>query len=252
MKIQYFSDLHLEFPENADFLRKNPIEPKGDVLILAGDIVPFGFLNKAKDFFKYISDHFETTFWIPGNHEYYHYDLAKKNGKIYEKIKNNIFLVNNYAIELNGINFIFSTLWSKINPAYEWQIERSVNDFQLIKYNGHRFSVNRFNDAHEECLDFIKDELKKQKPNTVVATHHVPTFMNYPKKYKGDVLNEVFAVELFDVIEKHQPSYWIFGHHHSNLDDFEIGKTRLTTNQLGYVAYGENISFALDNIVEIK
>lgn len=37
MKIQFVSDLHLEFPENRTFLVKHPLEVKGDILLIAGD-----------------------------------------------------------------------------------------------------------------------------------------------------------------------------------------------------------------------
>ena len=37
MKIQYASDLHLEFAENRDFIENGGIESVGEVLILAGD-----------------------------------------------------------------------------------------------------------------------------------------------------------------------------------------------------------------------
>ncbi|RLD57987.1 MAG: metallophosphoesterase [Bacteroidetes bacterium] len=244
MKIQYCSDLHLEFPENKDFLELNPLRPNGDILVLAGDIVPFVIMEKYNDFFGYVSDNFEQTYWIPGNHEYYHSDIIERSGVLNEKIRGNVTLVNNVSIMCNNTKLIFSTLWSKIRPAYQWQIERGMSDFHVIKNNGFRFSADKFNQLHEESLAFIKKELNAEMPGKkVVATHHVPTFFNYPEKYKGDVLNDAFAVELSGLIEANGPEYWVYGHTHHNSDDFKIGKTELLTNQLGYVRHGEHASF---------
>jgi len=252
MIIQYASDLHLEFPENKNFLATNPIKPIGNVLVLAGDIVPFAVMDKHKDFFSYVSDHFENTYWIPGNHEYYYFDLAEKCGTFHEKISDNVHLLNNTVVELENVNLIFSSLWSKISLVNQWQIERSMSDFQVIKYKGFRFSAEHFNQLHEESIQFLRQALHhKYTDKKVVATHHVPTFLNYPEKYKGDALNEAFAAELFDLIEDSKPDYWIYGHTHNNSTDFEIGKTQLLTNQLGYVKYGEQVGYHFNRIIEI-
>ena len=92
-KIQYCSDLHLEFPQNKNFLKQHPIEPIGEILLLAGDIVPFVVMDTHKDFFDFVSDHFKTTYWIPGNHKYYHSDLGKIASPLFEKIRENVFLI---------------------------------------------------------------------------------------------------------------------------------------------------------------
>jgi predicted phosphohydrolase len=244
MVVHYASDLHLEFPENKEFLKANPLQPKGDVLLLAGDIVPFAVMDKHCYFFDFISDNFETTYWIPGNHEYYYFDLAKKSGVLNESIRSNIHLVNNATVKRDNVRFIFSTLWSKISPGNHWEMERNVSDFQVIKNNTFRLSAEKFNLLHEESLQFITPLLQeKTVDKTVVVTHHVPTYMNYPEKYKGDTLNEAFAVELFDLIETTQPNCWIYGHHHNNTPDFKIGTTQMLTSQLGYVKYGEHQMF---------
>ena len=250
VNIQYASDLHLEFLDNKAFLKQNPLLPAADTLVLAGDVVPFFSLDKHKDFFNYLSDHFETTYWLPGNHEYYYADIAKRNGTLNESIRSNVFLVNNVAVQVSNVKLLLSTLWSRISPANQWEIERSMNDFHKIRYKGYRFSTDQYNLLHEECLTFIQSELKKGgTEETVVFTHHVPTFLHYPEQYKGDILNDAFAVELFDLIETSNIAYWGYGHIHCNTPPFNIGNTTMVTNQLGYVIRNEHTQFSLNKTI---
>jgi predicted phosphohydrolase len=242
----------LEFRENKNFLRENPILPLAEILLLAGDIVPFAVMNKHSDFFDFVSDHFKYTYWIPGNHEYYGSDLAQKSGSLNESIRANVSLVNNASIVLDTVRFIFSTLWSKISPDTMWTIQQSISDFRTIHYNGEPFTAHRFNQLHEDCLAFLNEELEDEKAGkTVVVTHHVPSFMQYPAKYKGDVLNAAFAVELHDLIADSGIDYWIYGHHHTNCPEYLIGKTKMLTNQLGYIKYSENQGFSPGRCFEI-
>lgn len=252
MVLQYCSDLHLEFRENKQLLNQHPLQPKGEILLLAGDIVPYSEMDKCRDFFNYISDNFKITYWLPGNHEYYYSDAAERSGSFSEKIRDNIFLVNNISIRHGDVKLIFSTLWSKISPANEWQISRSISDFQVIKFNGRFFSTANFNQFHSDSLNYLESELSQNfTGKTVVVTHHVPTFLNFPSQYKGSILNEAFVVELFPLIESSNINYWIYGHHHSNTPDFNIGNTVLLTNQMGYVRNDENQDFRADKILTL-
>lgn len=122
----------------------------------------------------------------------------------------------------------------------------------MIKYKGFRFSSEQYNQLHEESLAFIQNEVKKaQEGNLAVFTHHCPTFLNYPEQYKGDALNEAFAVELFDLIESSDITCWAYGHHHNNTPEFSIGNTKLITNQLGYVQRIEHGLFNANRCIEL-
>ena len=252
IKVQYCSDLHLEFKENMRYIQENPLIPIGDILILAGDILPFALHDKPNDFIDFVADNYEKVFWIPGNHEYYHFDLKEISNPLYEKLRSNIFLVNNHAECIGDTQFIFSTLWSHIQSHNSWQIRRSLSDFFIIKNDGKLISVQDFNKLHEDCFAFIKKSLEEnQFGKNVVTTHHVPTLLNYPEQYKNSPLNDGFVVELFDFINVSNISHWIYGHHHANINDFEIGTSKMLTNQLGYVKYGEQIGFRLDAYFEL-
>lgn len=78
MIIQYASDLHLEFADNWRYLRDNPLEVKGDILILAGDIGYLGDDNYCKHpFWDWASENFKEVIVCMGNHEFYkYYDIA--------------------------------------------------------------------------------------------------------------------------------------------------------------------------------
>lgn len=242
--IQYLSDLHLEFPKNNQFIKNNPIKQKGDILILAGDVVPFAILNKHQDFFSYLADNFEMTYWIPGNHEYYYEDIADRSGSFYEQIRPNVVLLNNSTVQIQDTKLIFSTLWFKISPINSLYVQENLSDFHVILYKGRTLTTDIYNNLHEESSRFLKQELQTQHHGkTVVITHHVPTYINYPDIYKGSKLNECFAVELFETIESSAANYWIYGHSHFNTPEFSIGDTKMVTNQMGYVHQRQHLLF---------
>ena len=251
MKIQYCSDLHLEFPDNYKFIKENPLKSEGDILILAGDVVPFAIINDFDFFFDYISNNFKYTYWIPGNHEYYHYDISEKGISFNEQIRENVFLVNNISVVHDDVKFLFTTLWSEITPDHQWDIRSRLSDFRVINNKSNTLSINYYNYLHKQSVEFLKEELmSNNSENTVVVTHHVPTFKNYPEKYKASSINQAFTVEMHDFINDSNIDIWVYGHHHINTDEFEINKTKLLTNQLGYVKF-EDTSYINGKFVEL-
>jgi predicted phosphohydrolase len=252
MRIQYASDLHLEFPENKAYLGKIPLKAEGDILLLAGDIVPMCQIDRHNDFFKFLSDNFSVTYWLPGNHEFYHSDIDQIGGSLNERLRENVHIVNNTTVKIENGTLIFSTLWSKISPENMLEIVLRYSDFHVIGYKGRSLSVPHYNYLHEQSLLFLKDQLTKETGTLrIVVTHHVPSFINYPETYLGDPLNEAFAVELKDLIGETGPDYWIFGHSHFNSGNFKIGKTRMLKNTLGYIRFNEQKDFRRSIVIDI-
>lgn len=137
MKIQYCSDLHLEFAQNEKFLADNPIQAVGDILVLAGDIIYWEPENFKHRFFDYVSDHFKAVYYIPGNHEFYSgKEVQILDRPVFEPLRENVFLVNNKQINIEGIDFSFSLFWSHIPANEELIIERKINDFYKIRHKG--------------------------------------------------------------------------------------------------------------------
>ncbi len=252
MKIQYCSDLHLEFIANSRFLKANPLKVAAPVLIIAGDLVPFGELEKHTDFLSWVSDNFEQTYWTPGNHEYYNYDASLRSGSVNEAILPNLHLVNNQAITIGGARVLFTSLWSAISPLSEMEIKHSLNDFHVISYGDERFTPIEYNAFHAESVKFLEEASSAATGlKTIIVTHHVPTLQNYPAEYRYSSINEAFCVSMDEFILRTQPDYWIYGHHHRNTPDFNIGKTQLLTNQLGYVAHNEQGDFVADKVITL-
>ena len=244
LTIQYCSDLHLEFDRNRKWIAKYPLEVVGDILLLGGDIMVFTQMEQHSDFLDFVSNNYKAAYWIPGNHEYYHSNIAQRSGTLHEAVRHNVFLVNNTTVSIGNADLICSTLWSHINPINELQITRAMSDFHVIDSENGKLTVDEYNRLHELAKQYVEQAVvSSTATHKIVLTHHVPTLMNYPEKYKGDVLNEAFATEMHDFIERSGIDYWLYGHTHCNTPDFKIGNTHMLTNQLGYVQYGENRHF---------
>jgi predicted phosphodiesterase len=243
MRLQFASDLHLEFPENREWLQVNPLQPVGDVLILAGDIMPLSRMDHLSPFLDEWSEKWREIYWVLGNHEYYGSDLALARERTIQPLRENVFLVNNTSVRIEDVQIVFSTLWSRISDSRASQIAHSVNDFFKIKRNGSRLTVTDFNELHDQALTFLDSVEFDPACRRVVVTHHVPTLISYPAHYLTSPINQAFATELESTIGAIGADYWIFGHHHHNTPDFKVGQTILATNQLGYVHMDEHRGF---------
>lgn len=243
MRIQYCSDLHLEFGPNSRYIIKNPLKVSGDILLLAGDVIPLHdeFFNDP--FFGFIADNYKQVFWIPGNHEFYYKDITEFSKSYNIRIRDNINIVNNIELKYENIRFVFSTLWTKISSSNERIIEQSVADFTSISYKNKKLRAKEYNMLHQEGIEFIKQSLEVPQENTVVVTHHLPSKLCNSTQHKNSPINEAFCVDLTDFITSSNINFWIYGHSHFNQKPLFVGNTILLTNQLGYVENNEHTSF---------
>lgn len=253
MKIQYASDLHLEFGENTKWLKQNPIVPVGDVLVLAGDIGYLGDDNYSKHpFWDWASENFKQVIVVMGNHEFYKFfDITNLYDGYKVEIRHNITAYYNSVIHLEGVDIVASTLWSEIPLKEAAFTERVISDFRRILYDGELLTFANFNNEHRRCFEFIKNAVESSKAkHIIVATHHVPSFELMSKEFECSSANGAFTVEHGDFIADSRIDYWIYGHSHRNINKM-IGSTRCVSNQLGYVFQNEHGSFNPMAVIEV-
>lgn len=250
MKIQICSDLHLEFSENRKWLKENPLQPNAEILIIAGDTYYLNRNYSKLDFIKRVSNEFESVFLIPGNHEYYEeFDVSTALSSFELDIKDNVKLLNNKSIEIEGIKFIFSTFWSLIEKNIV-SVMNGMVDFRRIKFQDEKFHINHFNELHNNAFEFVSKEVQENKKK-VVITHHLPSNKCNVEEFKNSPLNEAFCVERSNFISNNEIDFWVYGHSHRNKSEFSIANTKMVTNQFGYVGWNEHKRFVYDKIIEI-
>ena len=254
MRVQYASDLHLEFGENSKWLKEHPLIPSADILVLAGDIGYLGDDNYiTHPFWNRVSEDFKQVIVVPGNHELYKFfDINELRNGWQLEIRHNVRVCYNSVIALNDeTDLIASTLWAHIPPSEEYLTERCVSDFKRIRNGEFRLSAQRFNEEHEVCRNFIEKAVSESNAERiVVATHHVPSFALMAEEFKDSSINGAFTVELGGMIAESRINCWIYGHSHRNIDKM-IGSTRCVSNQLGYVFQNEHNTFRRDAVTEI-
>lgn len=245
MKIQYISDIHLEF------LSKLPkIKPIADILVLAGDI-GYPYSGIYKQFLIEMNQKFKKVFLITGNHEYY--SAGKNINKSIEEIDDyinflitenkleNISFLNYSYFDYEGYRFVGSTLWSKItNSKYVG------NDFNIIK----DMTISLYNELHEIGKEFIEETISESKLPIIMITHHLPSYKLIADEFKiGEYkdYNQMYASDC-EYLMKDPIKLWIYGHTHRDSIK-EINGIKLICNPKGYPS--ENKHKEINQVFEI-
>jgi hypothetical protein len=244
MRIQIFSDLHLEHRPFA------PPRTDADVIVLAGDID-----NGAAGI-----EWAKQTFGVPvvylaGNHEYYEgeFDAVRKAMQT-AALGSTVDLLECGEAVIDGVRFLGCTLWTDYTlvgdadrPAVIEAARRLNPDYQLIRRGARLLSPE---DAIVLCAQhrawLVAKLTEPFGGKTVVVTHFAPHPRSIAPSYANHPANPGFVVDLDAMMGR--VALWIHGHTHTFFD-YTVHGTRLVCNPRGYP--GEPTGFRPDFSVEV-
>jgi predicted phosphodiesterase len=256
MRIQFMSDLHLEFLEHHI-----KITPVGDILILAGDVVTGDDPEDMPKFEKFLAQycsHFIKVIHVPGNHEFWCLKSSKPNNikiindkfKMLQKKFKNYFYIPRGIMDIlfkgKNYRFICATLWAAI-PVTEYDaMQKVMKDYDRIwlpTKEGSRKAVPADTvKIHREHVKFIKKSIETTPPQCriILVTHHKPTIdLGQGSAYETDLTQDIIKKPVFLAIH---------GHTHV-LYDKKINGVRVVSNPRGYPR-SERTGFRKDWFIE--
>lgn len=262
MKIDYCSDLHLEFGSVT--------LPGGELLVLAGDVAEsrkvvahkrawesltleeqadpkYIELYRCWTFFLFETAKYEQVLMVAGNHEFYHgrYDLV--HDELRSVLPSNVALMENEVVEYGGVVFMGATLWTNANNHDQltlYTLKYGMNDYRAIKVHNktadiyHKLTPETTVATHVRTVNWLTSTLPQYADRRVVViTHHAPSFNSISEQYRGTGdhhMNGGYASDLSELLLDHpQIKVHIHGHVHST-HDYTIGDTRVLANPRGY------------------
>ena len=260
MKIDCISDTHLEM---ADLEL-----PGGDILIMAGDILeavkvtpktydPLNIMDGAGNpkrmdrYYRFLVEEcakYNHVIYVMGNHESYNFMYNKTYDHLKQYLPNNVALLENQSIELDGVVFVGGTMWTDLNgdnPLTEFTVRGGMNDYRAITNHYkdrdiyYRLTPAVTRAAHTVTKQYISDTVLAagSKP-CVVVTHHAPSLQSISPRFKNEFhMNGGYCSDMDDFILAHpQIVAWHHGHVHSRFK-YQIGPTWVLCNPRGYVGY---------------
>ena len=237
MKVQVYSDLHIEYEESDHVDVSNYIEKRDgvDIVILAGDIGNLYRYEQLKNFLVDVSKMYTYTFFVPGNHEFYmrktlpiksYKALYNDLHKLEKDIPRLIILNNDSYLVDNKYCLIGSTLWSYINDS-------QIFPFYRVKiYGFNKYIYNKYNHNNYMYIMNILQLCKQKGWIPIVITHYPPSFKCIQTRRQRDECRYLYANDFDHIITQFQPPVWIAGHTHENFD-IKIQNTRIISNQKG-------------------
>ncbi|MEX5748111.1 metallophosphoesterase [Massilia sp. X63] len=277
MRIQLFSDLHLErYPHFVPEIR-----PDTDVVVLAGDIGSYQSGSRLTDT-DFGLGRFSPlrpgaaparVLYIPGNHEFDGLDYDEAYARLRATCTQlGIEWLDRETLVIGRVRFIGTTLWSDFDALAMQeqdlgkQLQRREKAFRAANYylsknttlkNGEKVLAEGIRAMSLDCQDWLRDALAAPfDGTTVVVTHFAPSLESADPRY-GLTPGTAGFCNALDALFP-QAHLWIHGHLHCANDyvvsGVEAGRPwscRVLANPLGYLSKGEQEAFRPELVVEL-
>lgn len=255
MRCHYLSDLHLESQDFGMAL------PKGDVLIIAGDLCHARCLDPARmdrysveqrgRVMRVIDEavrKFAHVLLIAGNHEHYDGVFEDTVGLMRRHLPA-VTVLDNEVAEIDCVRFFGATLWTDLGRQSEAEItalRKGIGEYFFVKTRDGkldqplaRLKPADTHRAHETAWARLRDVVKGEpRRQTVVITHHAPSRVGLNPRFTGNGLDPAYASSLDDMIAAFDNvPVWVHGHTHV-ARTYRIGNTVVRSNALGFAAKG--------------
>ncbi|MGZ8184220.1 MAG: metallophosphoesterase [Methylobacter sp.] len=242
MRINYFSDIHLEFAS-----LKAP-DNDADIIVAAGDI---GVGTQGVDWLKALN---KPVIYVAGNHEFYSQEYQQTLQLIRNQCAgSNVYFLENDCLIFQGVRFLGSTLWTDLFVEGEKKAEalgKTLNDFRRIQFADQPFDAEKFSHLHQHSKAWLEQQLAQPfSGKTVIITHHAPSQWSWNDS--PHALKKIaYCNDLKPLLHEYEIAVWFHGHVHSRMD-YRISGARILSNPRGYAGSKIVPGFDPDRVVEI-
>lgn len=242
MRINYFSDIHLEFG-----LLKAP-NNDADIIVAAGDI---GISTQGIDWLQALN---KPVIYVAGNHEFYTQEYQQTLQLIRQQCADsNIRFLENDCFIFQGVRFLGCTLWADLFVEGDKKAEdlgKTLNDFQRIQFAEQPFDAEQFSLLHRNSKTWLEQELARPfSGKTVVVTHHAPSLWSW--NGSAHTLKKLaYCNDMKPLLHEYEIAAWIHGHVHSQMD-YRLAGARILCNPRGYAGIKIVPRFDQNRMVEI-
>ena len=242
MKIQYFSDLHLEFGGLP------AVQADVDVIIAAGDI------GVGLDGIDWLFQFEKPVIYVLGNHEYWGQDYTDFIDSVWQKSSGtNVYFLENESVVIDDVRFVGCSLWSDYGYANELIMNaafKGMNDFRYITDGESHLTPQRLLQTHRQSVEWLEDVLNEPfAGKTVVVTHHAPSMKSWHRELT-DGYQYCYCTNLESIMQRTDAKIWVHGHTH-HAQDYLVNGVRVLCNPRGYHNHEVIDGFRLDKTVEI-
>lgn len=285
MRIQLFSDLHLErYPDFQPFIAADT-----DVVVLAGDIGSYqaGSRLQSADFglerFSPLRSGASgaTVLFVPGNHEFDGLEFDATMERLRATCARlSIGWLDREVLTIGRVRFIGTTLWTDFaslalrEPEPAKQAKALEKAFRAANYylsknttlrNGAPLLAEDLRVLGLDCQDWLRQALSVPfDGTTVVVTHFAPSLSSADPRY-GLTAGTAGFCNALDALFP-MADVWMHGHLHCMNDYLVEGvraeedqfggagqswRCRVVANPLGYLSKGEQEGFRPHLVIEV-